>query len=1389
VGDQVDAAIDDSLKCPKGHALRGHNGMHHSCNACHKNSRHLREAGMRGTAWRCSKCDYNVCQKCYEKMIGTNLQWYRGVVVRCSGEGVTVHYELLSNDKNAEMSWTSNKLSQRGKGSGGDYHYRKLRPNPEDEEDETALALRGFKMSGLTEEQLQAKQAKWRYREADEGGDSGTDSLTIDVDLTERLERGYQRSMRLGMNEFSYTIDGTEYQLDLLTMRETNLETRSTRKMARKDPDQTDDDPTELLLEEHIRLVELEEGGLTEGQEACTLVVSGLTAGTTQQVSVEDYRDAISKLKKRSDALVPDDGWTMGMLKTWCEQNLFTPPPSVPDGAVGPLLDAIQTYLSSEDEGPLAGFERCMEWKKPDAAVTYFIQYPTTAAANRARLFIRDQPSSTSKLQEYVFETSDEHQLAMGASYTMRYESPDTKSKTTVHMMGRGMGSNRIVAEALVPDKSGTEGVFIVASDLTDQRTGEQVESAYFLLQSPNGSFKQHNAANKWATAEFLSALKMKSGATWGRISKHWKDMTLTYVETRKQTGHAVLESMEHMWKGKEDCKGTQRKQGFLYLYSLFTGKTKVSVVNQDNARTLATLFTRMLCDVEDRAMLPSILNQLARNPALCDTLSTAAVFSDRRKKRDEKVSSEPVGSEPSPLAQLFVDLIPQMVEAQAVSKPDAEERRSIELPATSCSVPVPAQRSWIVQKLADYSCGKRVLHPVTVSELSVNADACTTFRDSPLQTVLAGDRSLPLISGNTRQDLGIELLGQTLPFDVSAHEQARSSIAQTMLKRMKEDAKEYAAVVNSAVVQSLACLSPTDAETIATGVDNGGDGAVRETLIKAASTTLSALKDKLKGLRAEDQRYIDLATPAVMEIASEVSLPQEGDEDFDEATTPERYRYVLRRESGQEPTIRFEFVVGALLSSKSTEDLQKINPYLPQASIDQMFDIAVASILSANRVSQINRCLNDIVALTSLLKQAEKLCGASTDVSLLAALNQKSQGLATQVGAKRHYINDDNSYDPRFLVFEYVGESQIMLRKAQVDMVRMFVSADSVVKQMIMGAGKTTVIAPLLALMLGDGESLVMSVVPKALLEMSRNVMRSTFSSILKKKVFTLVFDRGSDVPPAIVEKLESARRDGVVIATPTTLKSIQLKFLELLTQISDVNRPRVPEMVDHVEMLVKVLDLFKTGVLLMDEVDVILHPLKSELNFPVGDKYDLDANPWRWELPMHIIECIFFARGKVAVDVNEGAKTRAALETLLTTIDEGVSIRALQKSPHIILLNPDWYHMKMKPAVADWVLLWLDKQNVSKSGLSNEVIKSYILGGANADNARTDEERQRLQEIHTAVAADSVSDVQRKMLNLAHDWLQHFFPHCLQKIDRTPPKASIFRASHRFDFATLMK
>ena len=33
----------------------------------------------------------------------------------------------------------------------------------------------------------------------------------------------------------------------------------------------------------------------------------------------------------------------------------------------------------------------------------------------------------------------------------------------------------------------------------------------------------------------------------------------------------------------------------------------------------------------------------------------------------------------------------------------------------------------------------------------------------------------------------------------------------------------------------------------------------------------------------------------------------------------------------------------------------------------------------------------------------------------------------------------------------------------------------------------------------------------------------------------------------------------------------------------------------------LVKVIQMFREGVLIMDEVDMLIHPLKSELNFPI--------------------------------------------------------------------------------------------------------------------------------------------------------------------------------------------
>ena len=127
--------------------------------------------------------------------------------------------------------------------------------------------------------------------------------------------------------------------------------------------------------------------------------------------------------------------------------------------------------------------------------------------------------------------------------------------------------------------------------------------------------------------------------------------------------------------------------------------------------------------------------------------------------------------------------------------------------------------------------------------------------------------------------------------------------------------------------------------------------------------------------------------------------------------------------------------------------------------------------------------------------------------------LKHSASGLAEEIVARRHYVKPERTLDPRFLVFEFI--TGFLLRKRQYELVTDFLSAhkrgESSVHQMIMGAGKTTVVGPLLALMLADGQRLVTQVCPGPLLEMTRSEMRGKFSNVICKRIYTLTFDRSS--------------------------------------------------------------------------------------------------------------------------------------------------------------------------------------------------------------------------------------------------------------------------------------
>lgn len=162
---------------------------------------------------------------------------------------------------------------------------------------------------------------------------------------------------------------------------------------------------------------------------------------------------------------------------------------------------------------------------------------------------------------------------------------------------------------------------------------------------------------------------------------------------------------------------------------------------------------------------------------------------------------------------------------------------------------------------------------------------------------------------------------------------------------------------------------------------------------------------------------------------------------------------------------------------------------------------------------------------------------------------------------------------------------------------------------------GKTTVIAPLLALMLADGKRLVVQIVPEALLSSSLDIMQNSFSSLMRKPVFHFNCSRSSALTEAILLKFEDAIRSrAIVISTPSAIKALLLKHIEAVHHLCnaaaspDCELPDLQHLLMTKQRTARILSLFRGGSLIMDEVDLILHPLKSEMNFPVGNRVDLD-------------------------------------------------------------------------------------------------------------------------------------------------------------------------------------
>ena len=445
----------------------------------------------------------------------------------------------------------------------------------------------------------------------------------------------------------------------------------------------------------------------------------------------------------------------------------------------------------------------------------------------------------------------------------------------------------------------------------------------------------------------------------------------------------------------------------------------------------------------------------------------------------------------------------------------------------------------------SDLDGGKQV--DELLSSVAIGAEELSILSSRPLEILV------PYITYQTAQ-----IPTKTPTLDVSRHAAAQSEVAKSMLKRMKDDVVQHLA--NEMPTPKLHCLSTEVLNQIFSAVDN----ATRRGVTQQCIDQVQVLLCKLKSLRDQDADAIHGIASLCNTVVNHIDLTAGG---FDGRL--DRSKFVLRRAASLAAEVWPEFLFAAILSSKGEDDVQRLNPYLPREHTEIVVQLVMLGMLRANRLGHLSRATGATVVLLQLLRDA---LDAPPPSSSFPKFVQAADDVVDIIAAGRHFITSlqDGStpsspsqaggmavrLDPRFLIFEFTWN--ILLRKKQVDIVRDFVAqvkcGNSKVKQMIMGAGKTTVVAPLLALILADSNSLLLSVVPKALLEMSRTQMRETFANIITKRISTFKFERSTVPHEGMRLNLEnSVRNRGVVVATPTSIKSVMLVYIETLRNMHE--------------------------------------------------------------------------------------------------------------------------------------------------------------------------------------------------------------------------------------------
>jgi len=857
--------------------------------------------------------------------------------------------------------------------------------------------------------------------------------------------------------------------------------------------------------------------------------------------------------------------------------------------------------------------------------------------------------------------------------------------------------------------------------------------------------------------------------------SKAFNGLRVKYGNYEKFRGVEAVDFAVSMWS-EGDCETVDY---FLILYQVLCGTAAVSLLDSPPHTYGALLFYMAIEDCRKGGVFGSILGTLYNNPILCADMKCPKLNTAMIDGEPDDLYTDPMAHAPhTPLRTLLEDF--------AAFVKDPGRKDSVFYP-TKFSAPqfarkgertvsikenVPLLDECPVAQVADFQLLSRQVSVPWTSPSFLTRVAQERLQALYDETVL-NERPLYARLASFLVKKESKIVPSTIPLDVDTLLKDSSLVEKDMISRLKDDFETLHTISKDEdnAIYELIFLHGR-ASDLARG---------KQELLNEAIAAIDELSKKLKEMKSNDLAFFKGVQEAVVEVANG------GGDDV----STKALRLKLLRISSHRPLMTFSFLQQSLLSSRSDE-WQCINPFIDSETVSAASNLLCVAMLHAIRASSVNLALSQLHLLRLQLDQLKEAEPGQED-NVPIVLQQMSSALGEVLGARRTYIDKTTGeFKPQFLIFEF--QTSMMLRVRQVEIVNEIYNAIEIprtvgqsstqsaacVKQMIMGSGKTTVVSPLLVLLFGpkqDQKSLVLQVMPPALLDFSRGVMRQALSDSVGKRVCTLTFDRSDPVDSRLFHKLNNAATSGaVVMTTPSAIKSIMLKTVENMLGLRDPGNLKKKQLQRQVKEASRLFSLLKDSVIIMDEVDMILHPLRSELNFPIGTKEPLGNAPMRWKFPVYLLDFFLIAGSEDSVyasHVKDSAMTvkqQEILKSMREALQEAAKSGAVSKRPHWVLVSSEFYAKTLRPLFLQISLLYCEKQGIKLK--EHDWIESYL--GVDQIDAKSPTPAEKAfqswgSDIETTeeILVKTIKQ-DKERLNMIRTWLHLVLPHILQKVDR---------------------